>query len=184
MVRQFRQPSASASCRQHFAPLLVRLTRVRLRLPMVVLVLRPAAPEALRRAVVAQVLRDLGAQADGALDRGLLLGVHAADGAAAGDGAAEPAGAQLPGAGAGGLAFRGQVLRGLHRLAALQQNIRLERDGGYRSVTRRQAHADDRYHLWGVRVCWMGSGRYELLMVCEVRQADRGHLARAPLMPK
>ncbi len=125
------------------------LTWVGLRLPVVLLVLRPAAAEALGRAVVRQVLRHLGAQADGALDRRLLLRVDAADGASAGDGAAEPARPQLPRARAGGLALGRHVLRRLHRLAALDEDVGLERDGRDRRVAGREAHVDDRDHLHG-----------------------------------
>ena len=111
---------------------------------MVLLVLVPVVAEALDRAVVAQVLRDLAAQADRALQHGLLVGVHAAlRRAARGDAGAVPARAQLDRPAFAAALLR-DVVGGHGRLAALDEHVGLERDAADGRVPSREPKREQR----------------------------------------
>jgi hypothetical protein len=124
-----------------------------MRLPVVLLVLLPAALEALRRAVVAQVRRHLAAEAHGALHGGGLLRMQAAHRPTApGDGAAVPARPQLPCALPGALLR--DVIRGYGGLRVLlDEDIGLECHVTYGGLACRQLQVYELVHAVASYCC-------------------------------
>eukprot|EP00955_Chlamydomonas_euryale_P051320 354857-Chlamydomonas_euryale.AAC.4 len=101
---------------------------------MVLLVQIPVAPQAIRAAVVAEVLCDAQAEADDALRSGLPLWMHAADDTCSRNSASVPSGAKLPRSVRSGALLR-HILQWNRQIFTLDEHIWLQRHANEDTIT-------------------------------------------------